>query len=68
MSAKQTLLDYVAGLTEEQALRKLPLMTDDGPAPALTSQQMAEIRAAFAQLDRGEGIPHDEVMRRWGVA
>lgn len=28
---------------------------------------LAKIEAGLAQLDRGEGIPHDEVKRRLGL-
>lgn len=68
MTAKQMLLEFVAGLSEEEALAKLPLLTDAGPPPALTVSQMAEIRTAIESLDDGKRTPHAEVKRRFNLA
>jgi len=68
MTAKQILLEFVAGLSEEEALVKLPLLADAGPPPALTAAQMAEIRTAIESLDEGKRIPHAEVKRRFNLA
>jgi hypothetical protein len=34
----------------------------------LTDQTVAEIAAARASLRRGEGIPHDEILREFGLS
>ncbi len=33
----------------------------------LTEEQQQAVDEAIAELDRGEGIPHEEVMRRLGL-
>jgi predicted transcriptional regulator len=33
----------------------------------LTKEQQHAVDEAIAELDRGEGIPHEEVMRRLGL-
>ena len=49
-----------------EALRELPPdATVDDAIERLVF--LAKIDAGLAQLDRGEGIPHDEVRRRLGV-
>jgi len=49
-----------------EALRKLPpdATVDDAIERLLF---LAKIDAGLGQLDRGEGIPHDEVKRRLGL-
>ena len=47
------------------ALRELPADSDvDDAIERLVF--LAKIEAGLVQLDRGEGIPHDEVKRRLG--
>ena len=47
------------------ALRELP--ADSNVDDAIERLAfLAKIEAGLAQLDRGEGIPHDEVKRRLG--
>ena len=49
-----------------QALRELsPDATLDDAIERLVF--LAKIEAGLAELDRGEGIPHDEVKRRLGL-
>jgi hypothetical protein len=49
-----------------EALRELPPdATVDDAIERLVF--LAKIEAGLAELDRGEGIPHDEVKRRLGV-
>jgi len=49
-----------------EALRELPAdATVDDAIERLVF--LAKIEAGLAELDRGEGIPHDEVRRRLGV-
>jgi predicted transcriptional regulator len=49
-----------------EALRELPSdATVDDAIERLVF--LAKIEAGLAELDRGEGIPHDEVKRRLGV-
>ena len=60
-------MDYVAGLSEEEALAKLPLLADAGPPPELTPAKMDEIRTALAELDGGQRLSHADVKRRFGL-
>jgi len=49
-----------------EALRKLPPdATVDDAIERLVF--LAKIEAGLAELDRGEGIPHEEVKRRLGL-
>jgi predicted transcriptional regulator len=57
------------GLTRErmiEAIRDLPVdaSVDDAIERLVF---LAKIEEGLAQLDRGEGIPHDEVKRRLGL-
>jgi predicted transcriptional regulator len=49
-----------------EALRELPAEANvDDAIERLVF--LAKIESGLAQLDRGEGIPHDEVKRRLGL-
>jgi len=49
-----------------EALRELPAEANvDDAIERLVF--LAKIEAGLSQLDRGEGIPHDEVKRRLGL-
>lgn len=61
------LMDYVAGLSKVEALRKLPLLAGAGLPPALTAAQITEVRAAIAELDAGQRVSHAEVKRQFGL-
>ena len=67
VTAKQMLMDYVSGLSEEEALAKLPLLADAGPPPPLTPGQITEIREAIDELDAGRRVSHADVKRRFGL-
>lgn len=60
-------MEYVAGLSEEEALERLPLLADAGRPPALTPVQLREIGAAVESLDAGRRVSHSEVKRRFGL-
>lgn len=49
-----------------EALRELPpdATVDDAIERLVV---LAKIEAGLAELDRGEGIPHEEVKRRFGL-
>ena len=50
-----------------EAIRELPVdATVDDAIERLVF--LAKIEEGLAQLDRGEGVPHDEVKRRLGVS
>lgn len=58
MSVKQEILDYVVALPDDSSLEAIV----DGLSLHFSIQR------AIEQLDRGEGIPHEEVMAaldRW---
>ncbi len=46
----------------ERSLALAPI--DDEP---LTPEEAAEIEAGIASLERGEGIPHEEILREFGL-
>ena len=49
-----------------EAIRELPAdATVDDAIERLVF--LAKIEEGLAQLDRGEGVPHDEVKRRFGL-
>jgi predicted transcriptional regulator len=62
-----------AGLSKEEFAEEIILahMEDESlPLSAFTEEQLARFKESIAQLDRGEGIPGEEVMQkldRWIV-
>jgi hypothetical protein len=68
MSIRQTLHDYIDTLSDEEVISLLGRIEWDEPAERvpLTPEQIESVRRGLAQLDRGEGIPHEEAMRRIG--
>jgi hypothetical protein len=68
MNAKEQLLEFVEGLSEEEATEKLPWMIDRGPAPALTASQRVAVERALANLDAGRKVSNAEMKRRFGIA
>ncbi len=54
-------LEY-AKMTHEEYLASLP--TDD---EELTAEEIEAYFEGRAQLDRGEGIPHEEILREFGL-
>jgi hypothetical protein len=54
----ETLVDPVA-----ESLRNAPV--DDEPVSA---EEAAALDAAHASIARGEGIPHEEILREFGLA
>ena len=67
MTAKEQLLEFVLGLSEEEAAEKLPWMMDDGPAPPLTPPQRVAVQRALANLDAGKQISNAEMKQRFGI-
>ncbi len=69
MTAKQMLLEYVAGLTEEEAMEKIPWIVRSAPEyPPAPPEIMEKFRRAMADSDAGRTISDDEVARRFGLA
>ncbi|MEX0781612.1 MAG: hypothetical protein WD557_03110 [Dehalococcoidia bacterium] len=68
MTAKEALRDWVDELTEEEAEALVQRIArgNDMEFPPLTPEQLASAERGAAQTDAGLGIPHDEVMRRFG--
>ena len=62
--AKAEALDRLAADTERPRSWHLQRALDN--YLALTADQIAHIKEGLAQLDRGESVPHDEVMARVG--
>ncbi|MGH2609492.1 MAG: hypothetical protein ACRDHF_10435 [Tepidiformaceae bacterium] len=72
MTAKEFLQRKVAKMSEEEAevFLQLWLLDDDDEFefPPLTPEEMAQIDRAIARTDAGHGVPHAEVLRRFGRA
>jgi hypothetical protein len=60
-TAKEQLAAKVEAMTEDEAADVLRTLNDPDE---LTEEQRQGILEAMAAMDRGEGIPHDEVMQR----
>ena len=54
MTQKEFVLDAISGLPDDASLEEI----------ADRVEFLAGIQKGFDQLDRGEGIPHDEVKRQ----
>ena len=72
MTAKERLAAKVEEFSEREAQQALLLLglneEDDGRAfPPAPPEIIARARRAIEQFDRGEGIPHEEVGRRFGL-
>ena len=55
-------------ITEQEAELFLEILFDDEDFefPPLTPDELAQIDRAIARTDAGKGIPHAEVLRRFG--
>ncbi len=69
MTAKQALRNYIEELSDDEALALLHRLEDEAQEllPPLTDEQLASVQRGLAQSERGEGIPHEEVLRRLGI-
>lgn len=77
MTAKELLkerIDELSGrleeISEEEAvdwLFALDDLTNAEPEP-LTAEEIAHLREGIAQLDAGQSVPDDEVLRRFGIS
>lgn len=56
-------LEALNSSSEPLALRDIPI--DDEPE---TGEERAAVAEARREIEEGKGIPHDEVMRRLGLA
>ena len=64
MTVKQLLLEYVASLSEEEALSRAESLLAAGfPAP-LTPEQIDSARRGLADLAAGKKHSHGDVLRR----
>jgi hypothetical protein len=69
VTAKELLQRKVAEMTEQEAELFLEILFDDDEDfafPPLTPDELAQIDRAIARTDAGKGIPHSEVLRRFG--
>ena len=60
-TAKEQLAAKVEAMTEDEAADVLRTLNDPDE---LTDEQRQGILEAMAAMDRGEGVPHNEVMKR----
>ncbi len=70
MTAKQALLDLVQDLSEDEAAELMEKLRLNGTIKfkPMTDEQRASLQRGMAQTDAGLGVPHSEVMRRFGRA
>ena len=64
VQAARRFLEFLCGMSEDplaQVLRRAPV--DDEPE---TPEERAAVEKALRQVERGETIPHEEVLRRLG--
>jgi predicted transcriptional regulator len=56
-------------LTRERMIEAIRVLPEDASVDDAIERLvfLAKIEEGLAQLDRGEGIPHDEVKRRLGL-
>lgn len=64
LAKKLSIIEWLLKLQDETILNKISLLQKYSVDKwdELTSEQQAEIDEAIAQLERGEGIPHEKVM------
>lgn len=60
-------MEYVQGLTEDEATEKLRWIVDSGTPPPLSRDQLEEVQKAIASLDSGQTTSHAEMKRRFGI-
>jgi hypothetical protein len=65
MSAKERLHELIDGMHDDQA--EVLLLELERPMPPLTPEDIASIERGRAELRAGKGIPHEEVLRRFGI-
>lgn len=65
MTAKQQLLEYVQGLTEEEAMDVLPFIVKP---PPLTPAQLEGIERGLRSLDEGRKVSNEDMKRRFGIS
>ncbi len=70
MTAKQLLHERIEELTEEEAIDWLGLFEESRPADRepLTPEEIAHIERGLADLREGRKVPHEEVLRRFGIS
>lgn len=68
-TAKLQLLERIISLSDASLIKELTAFWDkkqeeSDPWDEYPDEIKAEIEESIAQLDRGEGIPHDEAVKR----
>jgi|GraSoiStandDraft_8_1057269.scaffolds.fasta_scaffold90695_2 hypothetical protein len=65
-SVKLNLIEWLIRVKDETILNKIELLrkTNVERWDELTPEQQAEIEEAFAELDKGNGVGHEEVMSK----
>lgn len=67
MSTKERLHALIEEMNEDQAEMLLMNLEDAEPIP-LTAAERADIDKGRSELRAGLGIPHEEVLKRLGIA
>jgi hypothetical protein len=68
VTAKEQLLQYVQGLTEEEAIDKLPWVVGPEPEfPAAPPEVMSMFRRAMEDSEAGRSLSDEEFGRRFGL-
>jgi predicted transcriptional regulator len=68
VTAKETLIERVSELSEDEAAWLLAQLEDAADYVPLTPEDVKAINRGIAQLDAGLGVSQDEVERRFGLA
>lgn len=67
---KLSLLEWLAGLNDPITLKEFISLKKSKEVDwwdEISEEERAAIHEGLAQLDRGEGIPHEEVMKEIGA-
>lgn len=67
MTAKEKLLEYVQGLTEAEAIEKLPWIVEPAVRASLTAEEIRQVERAIESLDAGRKLSHAEMKSRFGL-
>ena len=64
---KIDLISWISNLQDEKTLSRIETIKKEEPDwwDTISDEERAEIEEGLAQLDRGESIPHEQVMAKY---
>ena len=64
---KIDLISWISNLRDEKTLARIEIIKKEEPDwwDTISDEERAEIEEGLAQLDRGESIPHEQVMAKY---